>query len=266
MVIWEENKDYSSVIGSSAAPYINSLAADCGLATNYRAATHPSLPNYLTPTSGLSYAKYPFNTDCSPGGSCLATGPSIFSQETGSGHQWRSYEEAMPANCYKTTTDIYAARHNPAVYYPSVAADCARWDEPLGSPTSGPLARDVAAGALPSYSVVTPDVEDDMHNGTVAQGDQWLARWLPVITSGSDYRDGRLAIVIVWDEGFGSGNYTSHVPLLVVSASTRPGTRVSLPLTEASVLRSAEDLTGVGAHLGAAATATPLAPAFGLGP
>ena len=47
-----ENHEYGSVIGSSAAPYLNSLAGSYGLATNYYAASHPSLPNYLALTAG----------------------------------------------------------------------------------------------------------------------------------------------------------------------------------------------------------------------
>jgi hypothetical protein len=170
----------------------------------------------------------------------------------------------MPLNCDHTTSDVYAARHNPPVYYTSIGTDCARWDQPLGAPTSGALAADVAAGTLPAYSMVTPDVVDDMHDGSVAGGDRWLARWLPVVTSGSDYRDGRLAILVVWDEGSGSGNDLSHVPLLVLSASTRPGTRVAEPIGEPSVLRATEDLTGLPTHLGMAASAPSILTGFGL--
>src|SRR5690242_3881220 len=53
--IWMENHSYNSIIGSSQAPYINSLAAECGLATNYHNVSHPSLPNYVSATSGLGY-------------------------------------------------------------------------------------------------------------------------------------------------------------------------------------------------------------------
>src|ERR1700751_4286754 len=53
-VIWilMENHSYGDIIGNtSQAPYINSLAGGCGLATNYHNTTHPSLPNYLAATS-----------------------------------------------------------------------------------------------------------------------------------------------------------------------------------------------------------------------
>lgn len=52
--IWMENHSFSDIIGSSQAPYLNSLASECGLATNYHNVSHPSLPNYLAATSGLS--------------------------------------------------------------------------------------------------------------------------------------------------------------------------------------------------------------------
>lgn len=264
MVIWEENQGYSSIIGSSSAPYLNQVAHSCGLATNYRSSTHPSLPNYLTNTSGVSYARSPFNKDCSPGGSCLSRAPSIFGQETAAGQQWRGYAESMPKPCDPVTNHVYAARHNPAVYYPALKSDCARWDVPMGTPSAGALASAVRAGTLPAYSNVTPNVLDDMHSASVRRGDTWLTRWLPVITAGPDYRSGHLAILIVWDEANGSGNHTSHVPLIVMSASTPAGTRVASPLDEASFLRTCEQLTGISAYLGQAAKATSFAGPFHL--
>src|SRR5512135_2884511 len=41
-----ENHDYAEIVGSSNAPYINSLIAQGGLATKYKDTAHPSLPNY----------------------------------------------------------------------------------------------------------------------------------------------------------------------------------------------------------------------------
>jgi phosphatidylinositol-3-phosphatase len=58
--IWMENHSFSDIIGHrSQAPYINSLAASCGLATDYHNTTHPSLPNYLAATSGLAQGRLP---------------------------------------------------------------------------------------------------------------------------------------------------------------------------------------------------------------
>ena len=47
VIVALENNGYSSVVGSSSMPYLNSLIAKYGLATNYNADTHPSIGNYL---------------------------------------------------------------------------------------------------------------------------------------------------------------------------------------------------------------------------
>ena len=112
--IWMENNSYNSIIGSSQAPYINSLARKCGLATNYHNIGHPSLPNYVSATSGLGYrAIARFDGDCSPVPGCVTSAPSIFGQ----GETWKAYEESMPSNCYKTNSGQYAVRHNPPPYF-----------------------------------------------------------------------------------------------------------------------------------------------------
>ena len=262
LVIFEENHDYGSVVGSPHAPNLNRVASGCGLATHYEALTHPSLPNYLTAVSGQDYARSPFDGDCTPGGSCLINGPSIFGQEVAAGHTWRSYQEAMPAACDRSGSGSYAPKHNPAVYAVDARSTCPSSDLPLGTVSSGALAGDVGAGTLPSFSILTPDLDHDMHDGTVADGDRWLGPWLNLITAGPDYRQGRLAVLIVWDEGSGSGNNRSHVPLYVLSASTLPGTRIGTPLDHLALLRTAEQLTGVGPPLGRAAGATSFAVAF----
>ena len=77
--IWMENHSSSAIIGSSQAPYVNTLAQECGLATNYHNITHPSLPNYIAATSGLSYSALPdFLPDCSPSANCDTLAKSIF--------------------------------------------------------------------------------------------------------------------------------------------------------------------------------------------
>lgn len=45
--IWMENHGYNSIIGSSNAPYIDSLVQRGTLFTNTYALAHPSQPNYI---------------------------------------------------------------------------------------------------------------------------------------------------------------------------------------------------------------------------
>jgi hypothetical protein len=263
LVIWEENHNYGSIIGNPDAPEINSLVRQCALATNYHSLTHPSLPNYLEMTSGSAYTSWPWTSDCDPVGNCTATGASVFSELVAKGLQWRAYAEAMTSNCGLFSHDDYAARHNPAVYFASVKAKCQIWDQPMGSPGQGALRNTLLSGPSVALITVSPDLQDDMHNGPVRAADQWLARWLPRIIDSPAYKIGRLGVVIVWDEGSGSGNVPSHVPLIVMSSSTPVGGRSSASYTDFSVLQAACQLTGV-PQLGGARDAASFVKAFGL--
>jgi hypothetical protein len=124
MWIWMENRSYSDIIGNKAqAPYINSLAADCGVATDYHNTTHPSLPNYLAATSGLSQPDLPVLSylDCNVSVVCDSTAASIFGQ----GETWKSYEESMPSNCLPAIL-------NSKEYRAGTTAVFITWDEGSG--------------------------------------------------------------------------------------------------------------------------------------
>jgi len=261
--IWMENHSYNTVIGSAKAPYINSLAAECGLATNYHNITHPSLPNYVSATSGLGYsALAKFDRDCNPVPGCVTPAASIFGQ----GETWNAYQESMPSNCLKKNSGEYAVRHNPPAYFTRLSG-CATFDVPYTR-----LASDLSAGKLPAFSFVTPNLIDDMHDGTVADGDKWLAAGLPVILNSSEYTSGSTAVFLTWDEGEGGAatkcatNKTDvgcHIATIVISPSTRPGTRSATLFNHYSLLGTAEQLLGLPA-LGRAASFPTMTSAFHL--
>jgi|HubBroStandDraft_6_1064221.scaffolds.fasta_scaffold12701_4 hypothetical protein len=264
--IWMENHSSGTIIGSSQAPYLTTVSRECGLATNYHNITHPSLPNYVAATSGLSYSSLNgFLPDCNPGGGCDTSARSIFGQ----GESWKSYEESMPSNCDHSNSGSYAVRHNPAVYYTTLHG-CSGDDVPFSH-----LATDLAHNQLPAFSFVTPNLIDDMHDGTVADGDNWLSHNLPTILSSAEYRNGSTAIFLTWDEGEG-GHYASgehcatntsdvscHIATLVISPSTKAGTRSGALFSHYSLLATAEQLLGL-SKLGQAATAATMTRAFNL--
>jgi hypothetical protein len=133
--IWMENHSYGSIIGSRAAPYVNSLAARCGLATNYHNISHPSLPNYVGGTSGLGFTSLQkFTPDCDPTTGCRTDAPSIFSQ----GETWKAYEESMPAACGAGNSGEYAVRHNPPPYYSALTGYSGSDPETTGWPITFP--------------------------------------------------------------------------------------------------------------------------------
>ena len=262
--IWFENHSTSSIIGSSQAPYFNTVANECGLATNYHNLSHPSLPNYVGATSGLAVSSLTkFNGDCNPTGSCTTTSASIFSQ----GETWKAYEESMPSNCDKSNSGEYAVRHNPPPYFTSLTG-CSTLDVPYSK-----LATDLAGNALPAFSFITPNLIDDMHDGTVAQGNTWLSNNLPTILNSPEYASGNTAVFITFDEGSGGStgencatNTTDNsckIPTIVVSPSTKAGTQSSTLFNHYSLLATAEQLLGLPA-LGQAASATTMTAAFNL--
>lgn len=243
--IWMENHSYNEIIGSSQAPYVNGLANECGLATNYHNISHPSLPNYIAGTSGLPYGELKkFNSDCNPSRKCSTAAQSIFGQIP----SWKAYEESMPSNCDHSNSGEYAVRHNPPPYFTALK-ECEVKDVPYTQ-----LSGDLASGALPAFSFVTPNLIDDMHDGTIAQGDEWLKANLPTITGSSEYQSGTLAVFVTWDEGEGGSsnecatNITDvgcHVVTIVVSPSTVPGAQSSTLFNHYSLLGSTEQLLGV---------------------
>jgi hypothetical protein len=236
--IWFENHSYDQLIGQPQAPYVNRLATRCALESNYDDVTHPSLPNYLAAVAGTTGG---VSGDCSPD-QCPQPEASLFSQLGG---DWRAYAEAMPAPCSRSDYGRYAPRHNPAVYFTRTAAQCARQDLPLSS----------FPDPLPAFTFITPDLCDDMHDCPVRTGDAWLATWLPKLLRTPDYLAGTTAVFITWDE---AADGASHVPLLIVAPTVRPGERFTTRADHYTLLRTTEDLLGV-PPLGAAATAPTLA-------
>jgi len=251
LVIVMENHDYSQVIGSASAPYENQLANECGLATNYTAVAHPSLPNYIAMTSGSTQG---ITDDGNPASHPLSA-VSIFGQVKS-----KSYEESMPSNCYGTDSYPYSAHHNPEAYYTLVAADCSANDVPMGSASAGNLINDVNNATLPAFSFVTPNQCDNTHDCGVGVGDSFLSTLLPKIFAGPDYQAGRLVVFLTWDENDGSAG--NHVAMIIASPYTAPGTRSATNFNHYSLLRTTEEILGV-PLLGSASSATSMRAAFG---
>jgi len=197
LVIMEENHGTPQVF-PSGMPYLWQLAQRYAYASDWSAITHPSLPNYLAIFSGSAFNDPP---DCGPGPGCAYPAPSVFGQALALGKTARSYEESMPRPCDRSDSGTYAVRHNPWAYIPGETAACRSGDVPAGTPSGGALASAVRAGTLPSVGLITPNLINDAHDGTLGQADAWLRRWIPVIMSGPDWRHGRLAIAVVFDEG-----------------------------------------------------------------
>jgi phosphatidylinositol-3-phosphatase len=261
VVIMEENLSYTNAIGSVKAPYLNQLAGQCALATNFHNETHGSQPNYMAATSGVA-----------TGTSAHTPNTSIYQQVS----SWNDLEESMRGNCGVTATH-YKRGHDPAYWYTPLASACKLFDVPMAASDAGATRLPTAA-----FTFITPNTCHDHHWETGCSGtssrsvqamDTWLAGTVQSIEATSDYQAGNTLIIITFDEGQGGttgencadpGNTdpSCHIATFAVAAGVQPVHDATF-YTHYSMLRSVEEALGIATYLGNAATATDMRPGMG---
>lgn len=235
-VIIMENHSASQIIGSADAPFISELAASYGLAANYTAISHPSLPNYLALTGGSTFG---LSTDCTD---CFQNAPNIaVDRVAASGRAWRAYMESMPSPAFVGDAYPYLQKHDPFVYYDNIRTDPGQFANVVPYTQ---LATDLSAlDSTPSYGWITPNMTDDMHDGTVAQGDTWLSVAVPALLSSDAFTQRRSLLFITWDENDDSpGN---EVATLVIARDVPAGFTSQVPYNHYSLLRTIETAWGL---------------------
>ncbi len=235
LVIMEENHSIQQIF-PSGMPYLWTLAQRYAYATDWSDVAHPSLPNYLAIFGGSDFND---PQDCAPAADCTYPGPSVFGQALARGETAKAYQESMPQPCDQGFVGDYDVNHNPWAYFPSEAASCRAHDVPAGTPAGGALAGDVRGGALPTVGLITPNLQHDGHDGTPAQADAWLRAWMPALMSGPDWRSGRLAIVVVFDEG----ETTEQVPF-VLMAPRLSAVKITEPANQYALTRLIDKVIG----------------------
>ncbi|MGH2464346.1 MAG: alkaline phosphatase family protein [Candidatus Limnocylindrales bacterium] len=255
-LIMLENKESSSLLGNTEAPYFNGLVATYGLATNYYATGHPSQPNYVALVAGSV-------AGVTADGKYHLSRGNLFSQLDAAGLPWREYAQDVPGVCFTGASGgggpdgtgapgTYARKHNPAISFTSVA------DNPVQCSDIQPLA-DFNPGAG-TYELIVPNLINDMHNGTIGQGDAFLAAFVPQITGSPEFAAGGV-LFITFDEGSTKegqlGDDGGHVATLLIAASIPAGYDYAPYADHSSVLRTTESLLGLPC-LGLACQRTPI--------
>ena len=222
VVVIEENHTLAQVVGSGNAPYLATVARNGALFTHAHGVTHPSQPNYLALLSGLT------NTN---GNGCPARGvpvdaPNLASELLAAHFTFAAYSESLPATgfmgCWAGT---YAQKHAPWTHFTNIPQ---RLHHPLTALTS--------FDALPTVAFIVPDVDDDMHDGTVKEGDEWAAAHLTPLLKWAATHD--TLVVFTWDEGFDAAN---SIPTMFVGPMIRAG-KYTQRINHYNVLRTLEDL------------------------
>jgi phosphatidylinositol-3-phosphatase len=236
-IIVMENHSYAEIIGNTGrAPYLNHLAKQYGVATNYHAITHPSLPNYLALTGGDTFH---ITSDCN---TCWVNAPDIaVNRVAASGRTWKAYMDSMPSRCLVGDAYPYAQRHDPFIYFTNVRTSpgCPNHVVPL-SMLRNDLARTVTT---PNYVWISPNLCHDMHDCSISAGDTWLRNTLPEILRSPAFITQKSLVLITWDEDDSSAN--NHVATLVIARGIPPGFRSATAYNHYSLLRTIEQAWGL---------------------
>jgi phosphatidylinositol-3-phosphatase len=240
IVVMMENKERGSVMGSAAAPYVNRLARRYASPRNYFGVAHPSLPNYLALIGGSTFG---VRSDCS---GCNQSATNLVDQLERAGISWKAYMEGMPRACYGGASyKRYAKKHNPFAYFKTITSDPARCAKIVPATK---LRRDLAAGTLPQFVFVTPDLCNDTHDCSVAHGDRYLSQLIPPLLGQLGPRG---FMVLAWEEGStnaaccGATARGGRVPIVVAGPRVKRGAAPSTAYSHYSTLRTIEEAFGL---------------------
>ena len=236
IVVVFENHAYSQVIGSSSAPYINSLKTGGANLSQSFGETHPSQPNY--------YALFSGSTQGITDDSCVTPGfssaPNLASELIAAGKTWASYNESLPSQGSTTcSSGKYARKHNPWIGFSNVPTSSAK--------TFAQFPTDYTT--LPQVSFVVPNLCSDMHDCSVSTGDTWLKNNLGAYATWAKTHNSLLVVTFDEDNRL-SGN---RIPTVLYGQQVTAGSSSTTTYNHYDLLRTLEDMHGL-PHAGNAAS------------
>ncbi len=225
VIVVEENHAASQIIGNKSAPFINAMAAAGALMTQSYAVAHPSQSNYLALFAGDTFG---VDSDTCP--LALGPAPNLGSELLGAGYSFGGFAEDLPAvGSTVCSAGKYARKHAPWVNFTNVPATASM---PFTSFGAGPQ--------LPTVSFVVPNLDNDMHDGSVAQADTWLATNVTAYARWAEANHGLL--IVTFDED--DSSESNQISTILYGADVRPGTYAE-PINHYSVLSTVEQIYGL---------------------
>ncbi len=235
-----ENKSASDIFGNPDAPYINSLVPGGALALGYHDAyVHPSEPNYLWMVAGENFGVL---DDDDPASHPIASRSHLADQLELAGLSWKTYQQSMGLPCGMTSHGAYAAKHDPFVYFTDITSDAQRCAAHVVDYSK--LDGDLASGQIAKYVFITPDLDHDMHDGSIAEGDGWLAQELPKIFASDAFQQGGV-LFLLWDEGSGLLDPGDDPPFIAISPNANAGVKSHVSYDTSSYLKTVQRILGV---------------------
>jgi phospholipase C len=223
VILIDENHAFSQINGP--ATYLTSLAKGGALFTQSFAIRHPSEPNYLALFSGSTQS---VTDDSCPH---TFTGANLASRLNAASLTFAGYSESMPSDGYTgCTSGPYARKHNPWVNFSNVpSSQNLRFSR---FPTD--------FTTLPTVSIVVPNLNDDMHDGSVSTGDTWAKNHIDAYAQWAKTHNSLL--IVTFDED--DDNHGNQIFTVFYGQSVRTGS-YSEHITHYSVLRTVENMYGL---------------------
>jgi len=264
VLVLEENHSYEQVIGNAAMPFLNQLASNNALATQYFANAHPSIPNYFMMTVGKLVT---VNDDFAG----TVSDDNVVRELVAAGKTWKSYAESLPSIGYTGGNAYpYLRRHNPLSYMSDVVGTA----QALNLVPFTQFSADLAAGQLPNFAFVVPDAEHDAHDcpdGTsncadsvrLGTADTWLQQNIGPLLSDPTFLQSGL-LIVVFDEGggFDVQGGGGHVAMAMAGPGVKRTFQSSARHEHAGLLRLTLEALGLTKYPGAAANAAAMSEFF----
>lgn len=266
VVVLEENESYSAVIGSSSMPYLNSLASQNALATQYYANSHPSIGNYFMLTAGqLITNNDSLNTTVNV--------DNIVRHLLTAGKTWKSYAESLPSVGYIGGDQYpYVRHHNPLSFFSDVTNSSV---QRLNLVPFTHFASDLSNNQLPNYSFVVPNENHNAHDCPtaptgctnavkLATADAWLKNNIAPLFNNPGFQQNGI-LIIVFDESFDTdtAHGGGHVVALVVGPGVKKGFKSTTLYQHQNVLRTTLDALGVHSYPGVGGSSADMSDLFG---
>src|SRR6267143_4811949 len=232
VVVLMENHDLADIYGP--APYMTQLADQYGLSQHWSSIANPSQPNYIALIGGSTFGV------AGDGNHPNLNHSTIVDLLENAGKPWKAFaEDAGGSGC--GLSPPRGEDHFPFLSFTTVTGNSARCANLLPGSSNEVLS---AFNAGTNFIWLTPNDCHNMHSCSVAQGDAWIASWVPALLAAMTGK--KAALMITFDEG-----YTS--PPYVFTSFSGPAANLahksSASYTHYSFIKLLEDVWG-GGNLG----------------
>jgi hypothetical protein len=256
VVLMFENQTMPGILSNAQTPFTaNFISTKCGSITNYHDANYKvdgskdggynSKPQYALLTNGQPGSVTGFVDD---NYLTVKDVDNIYNRLNLMGKTAKNYVDGPGNNC--STKSFSGEYHDAMRYYADLGGRSA-------TPTTycnthdvniGQFMTDVNSGKLPSFSMIIPTNNENMHSDTWAAGDAFAKSFLTPLLDSAQYKSGDTAIFWLWDEDSPTPN--SEISPYIHAGSHPAATPANQPIGHYTMLRTWEDMLGITPYLG----------------